>query len=614
MCGISFIYGETDNKESRMRESLRLLDHRGPDESNLVMKGKACLGHVRLSIIDLVGSRQPMHSPDDRYSLIYNGEIYNYSELKQRLERNWRFITNGDTEVLLAGLILEGEDFISRLEGMWAFALWDARDESLLMSRDRMGKKPLYYVSTKQGMCCSSELPALKALTDFSWLEDIDSTADYFRYGYCLPGYTSWKNVFEVLPGNWLRWRPKVDVEQRAYWQLPYPVSESQAPGSDELVDALTNAVRKRLIADVEVGAFLSGGVDSSLICALAQPMMGHQLKTYTIGFSDRTYDERNYAERVARHIGTDHREEVLSGWDESRLELLLAKHLGQPFADASLLPTALVSELAARDLKVVLSGDGGDELFGGYQRYQARILLRWYTRLPEKLRKYAEMALRSLPEPGAHHSRSILKKAHLFLDIVGRYRAETPYTASLMFRPDDYERLFPGLVGYGHLPPNLLEETGLEDLQRMLYADALVYLPQDILVKVDRASMSQSLESRAPLLDHKVVELAYSLPADSHCRLGSGKRWLKKAFVNSLPEFVWKRRKQGFGVPLHEWFRGDLGDRFNDLLNDTPGYLNPEALRMLLHEHQSGNRDHGYRLWIVYIYLTRKRFCLNEH
>lgn len=605
MCGIAFHYSQIGDSTDLVKNALQRMQHRGPDESQILLKGNAVLGHVRLSIVDLENSHQPMQTTDGRYSLIYNGEIYNYSKLRKRLMTRWTFLTSGDTEVLLAGLVLDGVDFLTQIEGMWAFALWDSLTESLLLSRDRMGKKPLYYEQSSTGIVCASELPALRVMARTSWSEDIHSSADYFRYGYCLPGYTNWQNVFEVLPGHWLRWGLGKRIEQHSYWELPYPNKEVAIPNDVDLINALEEAVSKRLIADVEVGAFLSGGIDSSLICALAQSKMNKPLKTYTIGFSDQSFDERCYAETAAQHIGTDHHAEELLGWDESRLESLLSDHLGQPFADASLLPTSLVSQLASRDVKVALSGDGGDELFGGYQRYQARLILRWYTRLPAILRKHAESALRALPEPRAHHSRSLLKKAHLFVDIAQRYKAETPYTAPLMFHPEEYSSIFPGLVGHGHLAPKLLEETDLNDLQQMLFADTLVYLPQDILVKLDRASMAQSLETRAPLLDHKVVEIAFSRPYGMHFTLGNGKRWLKETFADYIPTAILKRRKQGFGVPLHQWFRSELGGRLDTLLTSAPDHINPDAVRTLLREHLSGSRDNGYRLWMIFVYLT---------
>ena len=587
-----------------MSDALIKLKHRGPDEIRSLSKGQATLGHARLSILDLQNSHQPMEARNERYALVYNGEIYNYQELRNSLSTKWKFVTRGDTEVLLAGLIVHGINFLKEIEGMWAFAFWDSKTHELLLSRDRMGKKPLFYSETKETFSCASELPALQSLLFSPFTEDLDSIADYFRYGYCLPGYTCWENVFEVLPGHWLRWKPGEVIEQQPYWSFSPPNSETAAPKEEDLITSIEQAVSKRLIADVEVAAFLSGGIDSSLICALAMKDLAQPLKTYTIGFTEQAFDERKYAYDVASMLGTKHHEEILSGWDESQLEALLCNHIGQPFADASLLPTALVSKLAARNVKVALSGDGGDELFGGYQRYQARIIMRWYSRLPECLRNSVEKIVRSLPEPMAHHSRSIFKKAHLFMDISRRYEAETPYTAPLMFQPAEYATLFPDLQGRGKRPPALLEETNVDDLQRMLYADSLIYLPQDILVKVDRASMAYSLEARAPFLDHKVVELAFSYPVNQHLKLGNGKRRLKQAFYNMLPKSIWNRRKQGFGVPIHQWFRGELGERMHNYLSNNSGVINSENASKLLKEHKHGKRDNGYRLWMMYSYL----------
>ena len=608
MCGLIFQYHGAAQASTSVREhmacALQALAHRGPDEQQMIALGPAIFGHARLSIIDLAASHQPMTTADGRYALAFNGEIYNYRELREALAGRWQFRTEGDTETLLAGLVLEGEAFLPRLEGMWAFAFWDNENRTLLLSRDRMGKKPLYYTMSETGLACASELPALRKLLDASWAEDLDSIADYFRYGYCLPGYTAWQNVFEVRPGSWLRWSPGGDIEQRSYWSIPFP-GEGPCASDEELIETMRQAVRKRLIADVEVGAFLSGGIDSSLVCALAQPELTQAIRTYTIGFAEKAYDERPYAEQAARHIGTQHHAEVLVEWDEGRLETLLKNHVGQPFADSSMLPTALVSQVAARDVKVALSGDGGDELFGGYQRYQARMILRWYTRLPKALRRLAEAAVRTLPEPVAHHSRSVLKKAHLFVDVAQRLQDETPYIAPVMFRSTQFAALFPDLVGRGHTPPGLLEETRLEDLQRMLFADALVYLPQDILLKVDRASMAHGLETRAPFLDHKVVELAFSRPVRQHMALGDGKRWLKSAFHDCLPSGIWERRKQGFAVPVNAWFRGPLGESLLDKLQTHAGPINRvEGLRYL-EEHQGQGRDHGYRLWMMHAYLA---------
>lgn len=546
-----------------------------------------------------------MVDPSGRYRLVYNGEVYNYIELRKRLAGWWQFRTAGDTEVVLAGLVSIGPDFLREMEGMWALALWDVRDKRLLLARDRMGKKPLYYRAAPRSFCCSSELPGLAALSDQRWEEDLDSTADYLRYGYYLPGRTAYLDVREVLPGHWLSWMPGEVPQEHQYWTLEiggYSGDVRQA--REHLRDCLHRAVDRRLVADVEVGAFLSGGVDSSLVVALQSQRSGTPPKTFTIGFSEGSYDERCYARTIATKYQTDHYEEVLGALDPEQLRRLVLDHVGQPFADPSLLPTALVSHLAARHVKVALSGDGGDELFSGYQRYQARAILRWYTRLPRALRYPLERLLAVLPEPAVHHSRSLLKKAHLFLATVQRVDAETPYVAPMMYGDRALQDLVPDLVGRGHTPPGLPETCEGDDILRMMAADALVYLPQDILVKVDRASMAHSLEARAPFLDRELVEYAFSLPRRWHRRGFSGKRILQESMAALLPAGTWRRRKQGFGVPVGHWFRSGLAAELSLLARETTSPLSRSMVERMVKDHLTGRRDYGLRLWQLYVYL----------
>lgn len=615
MCGISFLYhpGLAEKERGQqMDSSLSDLAHRGPDDHG-IWHGKATvIGHRRLSIIDLAASHQPMVCPDGRFVLSYNGEIYNYQQLQKQLSGKWDFRTNGDTEVLLAGLMREGTDFLGKLEGMWAFVLWDSQKQEALLCRDRMGKKPLYFETGQDYLACSSELPALAQLSKNAWQEDLDSTADFLRYGYYLPGTTAWEGVKEVMPGHLLRWSPSLGIHEHSpYWSLSLSRWQgSKAEAGQELRDVFVQAVKKRLVADVEVGAFLSGGVDSSLVVAVLCRELGITPKTFTIGFQERTYDERRFARQIAEEWGTDHYEEVLTDWDASTLTGLILNNIGQPFADSSLLPTAMVSQLAASQVKVALSGDGGDELFSGYQRYMARSIMRWYTRLPACLRKGADRAIRVLPEPMAHHSGSILKKAHLFLDIAARSGDESPYVASLLYCHRDFEQLCPQLINRGHQPPQMPDECNLDDIQRMMTADALVYLPQDILLKVDRASMACSLETRAPFLDHRVVELAFSLPRNWHRRGLKGKRMLQESFGDILPDNIWQRRKQGFAVPIHQWFRGDLGQELEELLGTVSSPFRTETVLNMLKQHRGRQRDQGYRLWSIYIYLLWKSRC----
>lgn len=601
-----------------MSVSLLHLHHRGPDERNIWCENGTVIGHCRLSIIDLSGSHQPMADPTNRYILSYNGEIYNYQTVRESLKDKWNFVTNGDTEVLLAGLLLEGAGFLTRLEGMWAFLLWDKLEQKALIARDRMGKKPLYYQYQNNSFSCASELPALSCLKEKGWQEDLDSTADYLRHGYYLPGTTAYQNVREVLPGHSLKWSPGKEIKQQPYWSLPvdnYKGTRRQA--ASELKETMIDAVRKRMVADVEVGAFLSGGVDSSLIVSILTNELNIKPKTFTIGFQEKSYDERKYAAQVAAYCGTDHYEDVLISWDRQKLTDLILNNIGQPFADSSLLPTSLVSEVASRHVKVSLSGDGGDELFSGYQRYQARNILRWYTRLPKPLRSIAAKMIRSMPEPMSHHSRSILKKAHLFQDIVDRIAWEMPYTAPVLYTENIYNGLVPELKSRGHSPPSLPEECNLDDIHKMMVSDAYIYLPQDILVKVDRASMAYSLEARAPFLDSKVVELAFSFPRKWHLSGMKGKKMLHESFQTYLPAWVWKRRKQGFAVPVYRWFMQDLGKELRQLVDEVPTTLNSRAVLHLLELHQSSRRDMGHHLWTIYLYYLWKsdpRSLLGTH
>ncbi|WP_417914325.1 asparagine synthase (glutamine-hydrolyzing) [Candidatus Electronema sp. JM] len=608
MCGIALLFDEqlsADELRARMQAALTAQQHRGPDDAGIWQGPGISVGHRRLSIIDQAGSKQPMRSADGRYVLSFNGEIYNYQELRPDLVGEWQFQTNGDTEVLLAGLILRSTAFIDRMEGMWAFALWDNLERRLLLCRDRMGKKPLYYQTDGRFLACASELPALRKLAARPWAEDMDATADFLRHGYYLPGSTAYQGVQELLPGHLLEWSPGKACAEQPFWSLQIRTFQgSQEDAAAELRMRLVRAVRRRMVADVEVGAFLSGGVDSSLVVSIMRTELGIRPKTFTIGFEEKSYDEREFAGQIATRLGTDHHVNVLESWDRAHLTNLILNNVGQPFADSSILPTLMVSQLASSKVKVALSGDGGDELFSGYQRYQARAILRWYLHLPKPLRSGVEKLVRALPEPMAHHSRSLIKKAHLFQDIINRIEDETPYFAPVLYAKEHCRRLFPELAGRGKSLPQIPAAADADDIQRMMAADALIYLPQDILVKVDRASMCWALEARAPFLDRDVVELAFSLPRSWHRSGLSGKKMLRLACGDLLPDNIWTRRKQGFGVPIHDWFRKELGQELEELLAKDSGPLCRAEALALLDQHRQGIRDHGYRLWSLYIYL----------
>ena len=610
MCGISFYCDDAFSKldlSNRIERSVTALKHRGPDAHNVICKQNWGVGHTRLSIIDLSESHQPMSEPSQRYYLTYNGEIYNYKELREKLKTRWNFKTSGDTEVLLAGLILEGKSFVSQLEGMWAFVFWDSLKEEAWICRDRMGKKPVYYRATSQFLYCASELPAFFQLYPYDKREDVKSTNDYFNFGYCLPGFTNYEKIFEVLPGQISTWEKGKGIKHRSYWSLNYldEVDYNLTQLNDLIRARLVEAVEKRLVADVEVGCLLSGGIDSSLITCIASKELNKPLKTFTIGFEESAYDEREYARTVAEFCKTDHYLDVVSNTDIDKLISLLNNHIGQPFADSSLLPTAAVANLASKHLKVVLSGDGGDELFSGYARYKANFLFKWYSRLPEVIKTNFSKYVRYLPDNDKHHSRSIMRQLHLFCEMAESRKSDRDYVGPKFWSPNELGRLL-GDKRQGHECQVIPKEVELDSVKQMMVADAQVYLPQDILVKLDRSLMAYSVEGRAPFLDSALVELAFCLPISAHRKLFEGKLLLKQQLTKYLPRKFVNRRKQGFGVPVHAWFRTGLEKRVLELIK-YDSFLNRNEVERLVKEHVSGKREHGYRLWLLLSYLNWK-------
>ncbi|WP_250657347.1 asparagine synthase (glutamine-hydrolyzing) [Alkalimarinus coralli] len=614
MCGLAMLYSEHATQgdlRSRMECALGKIEHRGPDEGAIWQSGQSVIGHRRLSIIDLSDSHQPMKCPNSRFVLAFNGEIYNYQDLRLSLSQRWNFKTGGDTEVLMAGLLLEGSDFLKKLKGMWAFALWDSQLKELLLSRDRFGKKPLFFADFGKELTVASEIAALRALVGQNRLtEDLDSAADYFRSGLCLPGNTIYQQVKEILPGHLARWKQGQDVKQEPYWQMQFePYTGTIEDAGEQLKGLLKDAVSSRLVADVEVGAFLSGGVDSSLLASILVKDYGVKLKTFTIGFTDSRYDESRYAEQVAKWLGTGHYVETITSLDISILEDLVIKNIGQPFADPSLLPTALVSEVAAKQVKVAISGDGADEIFCGYQRYQAMLLFQWYFSVPKKLRGVVSRFVNALPSSTSHHSRSILKKAQLFVELAQRQQESPEFGPPRLASESIFSKLAPDLSLRGHSLPHLSNALNDDDVYQMMLNDLSVYMPQDILVKVDRASMASSLEVRSPFLDHEIVQFAFSLPRHWHRSGLLGKRMLRSTFSSYLPKDVWQRRKQGFSVPISDWFMGDLGDRLLEMLNITEGLiLDKSFVIKALSTHRAKKADYSSVLWAVYIYLVWRR------
>lgn len=588
-----------------MDAALQRLKHRGPDETGCFVGDDFVAGHTRLAIIDLKGGHQPMRDPAGRWVLVFNGEIYNYRELRAQLQGRWDFRDDSDTEVLLAGLIIEGARFVERLDGMWAFVLHDRASGDMLLSRDRFGKKPLYYRRHGAIFACASELPALEVLTpDVAITEDAAGIADYFRYGYALPGATCVSGVSEVLPAHTLQFRADGSIAQERYWSPSVePWTGSFEEAAEQVRELLTQGVcRRQLASDVEVGAFLSGGVDSTTVCALAQESSFGKLRTFTAGFAEPTYDERAPAARAAAELGTLHTAEEIKPDMAAALATELPRRMGQPFGDSSLVPSALVASVAAKHVKVVLTGDGSDEIFGGYARYMGRLLRQRYHRLPAPLRSVVERTVLATPEPYAHHSGSLLKRAHLFVRLAREDR--DTYIGPPAIRKETLAKLVPGL-GAGNPMPDRPWPNDPAELRHMLLMDCLVYLPQDILQKVDRATMMYSLEARSPFLDKALFEFAIRLPWQWHFSGMQGKRVLRAAMRGRVPDFIWARRKQGFASPVSHWMSGWLGD---DLLAMTDsgntGVVDAAGVRKLLNEHRAGRADHSQPLWLTYAYL----------
>lgn len=624
--------------EARARAMANRLVHRGPDDEGVWCDGEAgtALAHRRLSILDLSPSgHQPMFSASGRYVTVFNGEIYNYGTLRDELEgsalmRGWR--GHSDTEVLLAGFEAWGiEATLSRTVGMFAIAVWDCRERSLSLVRDRMGEKPLYYGWQGGTFLFGSELKALRAHPAFAGNVDRRALALLLRYAYVPTPYSIHEDIAKLQPGTVLTLAHGVrEPVIRPYWTLNGAVERglrSPFVGSDaEAVDALEAKLREsvglQMVADVPLGAFLSGGVDSSTVVALMQAQSARPVRTFTIGFQEKAWNEAVYAKAVASHLGTDHTELYVSREDVLGVVPDLPHCYDEPFADASQIPTILLARLARHHVTVSLSGDAGDEMFGGYSRYfMARALWDRVGRVPAPLRGLAAGGLAGLSPaawsrlgrpiggllPGDLRNRPLGVRAHQLAELLSAREPEDIFHGIVSHWHD------PAAVVIGAIePPTVFTErtgwptaAGFE--QRMMYLDALSYLPDDVLAKVDRAAMAASLETRVPLLDHRIVEFAWSLPLRLKIRDGRGKWILRQVLDRHVPRDLIERPKIGFGVPLATWLRTGLRDWAEDLLDESrlrqEGFLEPGPIRRKWEEHQSGEQNWHHCLWNVLMF-----------
>jgi asparagine synthase (glutamine-hydrolysing) len=613
MCGIAgFI--QRAGRPHALARMLTSLQHRGPDAEG-EWHGDAAgwniaLGHRRLAIIDLVDGAQPMDNEDGTVVITYNGEIYNFMDLRPVLERQGhRFKTRSDTEVVIHHYEQCGPSGIRELNGMFAFAIWDSRSRQLVLARDRAGIKPLYYAQLADGgIVFASELSALLAHGDVGTDLSVDGLVSYFFADYVHPPHAILRNVRKLLPGHTIIWKDGRLEEPRSFWSLPAPHtprSKNERALANELWEGLGRAVESQLVADVPVGIFLSGGIDSSCVATLAAAKAGLRMKAFSIAFEDATFDESSYARMVARQLNVEHITETLH--DRNLLDIvdLALDGLDEPIADPSFLPTFALSRLAARHVKVVVGGDGGDELFGGYPTHVAHRYAKIYARVPRWMRTgIVERAISALPIDERYQS--LEWKLRRFTqrwddDLVIRHLR----WMSAIDLPDIGHAI---PAANGRLPATLsaaLPET--EDwLQRILALDFSTYMPGSVLTKVDRASMAHGLEVRPPMLDNHMIEWAFSLPSEYKVRGMQGKRLLKMAATGHIPQEVIDRPKKGFGIPLATWLRGPLEKRMRATVRSSPlwdlGVLNRDAFFSWNEEHQARKKDHSKALWALFV------------
>ncbi|MEV7003551.1 asparagine synthase (glutamine-hydrolyzing) [Streptomyces sp. NPDC093982] len=620
VCGVAGMVSTGSPDPAAVRDMCDVLSHRGPDGEGFHRDNHVALGMRRLAIIDVSGGDQPVFNEDRSVVAVFNGEIYNFRELRtDLLRRGHTFRTNGDSECIVHLYEEHGADLVHRLRGMFALAVWDAGKQQLLLARDRVGKKPLYYREAPGQLTFASELKALSAVAPGA--REVDPTAlhHYLTYQYVPAPWSILRGVRKLPPGCLVTWRGG-RMEERRYWKLDFSPSPaiSEYEAAERTRELLLEATRIRMLAERPLGAFLSGGIDSSAVVAAMARISSKPVKTFSIGFEDARFDERVHAQAVAQRYGTDHHEFVVGA---SALEVLptLAWYFDEPFADSSAIPSFFVAKLSRQHVTVALNGDGGDELFGGYTRY-AR-LAHW-ERFPfqgaaaRPVFKRLGQSLLSTAPPGSR-----LRRAGRALTLL----SETPQRryARMMsyFMPEEKDDLYTewmrratyGIDSYELLERAFHESRAVGRVNQLMDVDVNTYLPGDLLVKVDISTMANSLEARSPFLDHQLMEWAARLPAQLKVRGNTTKYLLKKSMEEWLPHAVLYRPKQGFGVPLAHWLRTDLRDVAWDVLTDRTaaarGFFRPEAVRAMLKEHCAGE-DHTRRIWaLMQFELWHRRF-----
>jgi asparagine synthase (glutamine-hydrolysing) len=628
MCGIVGMVGREsgggDADAAVLARMCGAIRHRGPDEDGFYVKGRVGLGMRRLAIIDIAGGQQPIHNEDKSAWIVFNGEIYNYRALRAELEKlGHRFSTDSDTEAILHAYEEYGADCPTRLRGMFAFAIWDERRGELFLARDRVGKKPLLYSLTGEGLIFGSEFSALLAHPAVS-REIAPEAIHYYLSFMCVPApLTAYRAIKKLEPGHTLRYTADGEIKIERYWQLKFTdkleITEDEA--GERAIELLRDATRVRLMSEVPLGAFLSGGVDSSAIVALMSQESAGRVKTFSIGFEEQDFSELAHARRVAEHVGAEHHEFVVR---PDALEVLptLVEHYGEPYADSSAIPTYYVARETRRHVTVALNGDGGDECFAGYERYAAMQLAASYHKVPGVVRKtLIDSAVQLLPE--SSDGRGRVGRAKRFLQAASLPTLERYLRWTTAFDErtkgeiytDEFRRQMSDFRPQSFLAPwfaGVNNRHGVVDAA--LLADTMTYLPNDLLVKVDIASMAVSLEARSPFLDHHLLEFAARLPEQYKLRGLTTKYLLKKVLGRLLPTENLNRPKMGFGVPIGHWFRGEMRAFLQSTLLAEKalhrGFLQPAAIKRFVEEHTSGRRDRAHQLWtLLMLELWFQRF-----
>jgi asparagine synthase (glutamine-hydrolysing) len=614
MCGIcgEFNYlNQAPVNEQLIKDMCGVLHHRGPDEEGRYINGHIGLGHCRLSIIDLAGGRQPMSNEDQSCWIVFNGEIYNFQQLRQELQsRGHKFRTHSDTEVILHLYEEHGTACVKLLRGMFAFALWDERCNSLFLARDRLGQKPLVYAQTTHGLIFASEIKSLLRHPDITPEVDLVALHHYLTYQYVPSPYTMFRGIHKLPPAHTLVCQQGGTTIER-YWELRFRYARlSQQEYMEESLRLLAEATRLRLISDVPLGAFLSGGIDSSAVVAMMARLSTGPVKTFSIGFEEESFNELEHARTVARHFGTEHHEFVVK---TDALEVLpkLIWHYNEPFADPSAIPSYYVAKMARQHVTVALNGDAGDEGFAGYERYIAERQAMFYQQIPLPIRqRLIEPAIGALPRTGREQALPDKLRRYLstisgsfgqrYLQLICAFNNQQKdllYSVEMKRLLNDHD----SLARIQQLYDNALAP---DPISSALYVDIMSYLPDDLLVKIDIATMANSLEARSPFLDHKLMEFSATIPWQLKLKGGNTKYILRKALAKLLPPQILQRKKAGFAVPISDWLRHELRDFALQTLLDKRcthrGYFNPDGIKQLLEEHLSSRYDHGFRLWTL--------------